>query len=136
MLMGAAPFVWIDGEPHYDMPPTDLYRNILNPNYAFYMPDALSANVIDLVRGLLAWQPLRRMGCLTDGAADVKTHPFFTVECRIDWNMLHSGALEPPQTPQLSGPEDVSQFDDPMDSPDFLVEERYQPDPDAWDAHF
>ena len=93
MRMGAAPFTWIDSEPYYNLPPTELYKNILNPRFEFYMPPQLSNEVVDLIRRLLAWQPLRRLGCLTDGALDVKSHPYFMGTGGIEWLALYHETL-------------------------------------------
>ena len=71
----------------------------------------------DLIKRLLAWDPLTRMGCLTDGAADVKHHPFFG---EISWEKLTDMELEPPHIPELRSTTDMSYFDDPTVEPAFL----------------
>ena len=73
----------------------------------------------DLIKRLLAWDPLTRMGCLTDGAADVKHHPFFG---DISWEKLTDMELEPPHIPELRSTTDMSYFDDPTVEPAFLSE--------------
>ena len=135
MLMGAAPFTWIDEEPHYNLPPTELYKNILNPRFEFFMPQHLSEEVVDLIRRLLAWQPLRRLGCLTDGARDVKTHPFF-VGAQLDWRALYDERLPPPRVPQLASATDISCFDDQQEDDEFTTEPPYKPEADAFDRTF
>ena len=135
MLMGAAPFVWIDGEPYYNMPPTDLYRNILNPQYQFHLPPLLSVEVVDLIRHLLAWHPLRRLGCLTDGADDIKRHDFFQ-GCRTDWIAMYNATVPPPLKPELSSPTDTAHFDEALQDDKFFGEGAYMPEPGAWDASF
>ena len=136
MLLGGAPFIWLDHEPFYNLSPSELYKNILNPNFDFHMPPTLSADVVDLMRRLLAWHPLRRLGCLTSRAADVKNHAFFTKACQLDWRALHDCTIPPPKVPTLSGPDDVSNFEEAYEDPQFLSEAPYQPPPGAWDATF
>ena len=135
MLLGAAPFIWIMGEPHYNLPPADLYRNILNPGYEFHMPQHLSHEVVLLIRHLLTWHPLRRLGCLTDGTEDVKQHEFFA-GARIDWKAMHEGTVEPPRKPALSSMTDTANFDEAYTDDNFFNEGLYVPEPDAWDLHF
>ena len=36
---------FIDNEPYYNLPPTELYKNILSPSFPFYMPPHLSLEV-------------------------------------------------------------------------------------------
>ena len=47
----------------------------------------------DVVRGLLRWDALNRLGCLTDSAKDVMGHPFFAAE---DWDSLMAQTRPPP----------------------------------------
>ena len=65
--------------------------------------------------GLLAWDPLTRLGCLTDGAADVKSHPWF--EDDIDWDLLADMKVPPPHVPELRSTTDMTHFDDPTVDP-------------------
>ncbi len=87
----------------------------------------------DLIKRLLAWDPLTRMGCLTDGAADVKHHPFFG---EISWEKLTDMELEPPHIPELRSTTDMSYFDDPTVEPAFLNEPEYDYSANAWDIDF
>jgi cGMP-dependent protein kinase len=138
MLMGAAPFVWKDEEPYYNLPPTELYKNILNPNFDFYMPDTLSPVAVDLIMKLLGWQPLRRFGYLTDGGEDVKAHEFFSSAggMAVDWKALYDEKLEPPRMPTLTGDLDLSCFDEAYGDEAFLAEQTCVPASDAWDVDF
>ena len=90
--------------------------------------------VVDLIRRLLAWQPLRRLGCLTDHANDVKNHSFFG---QIDWSGLYSESMVPPRKPELQGETDYSCFEEAEDGDTgFLSEPPYVPESGAWDAEF
>ncbi len=48
---------------------------------------------------LLAKDPKQRLGCLADGAAGVKAHPFFK---NINFKRLEVGILEPSFVPDVS----------------------------------
>ena len=82
----------------------------------------LSAELCDAVRGFLKWESLNRLGCLTDGASDVKQHPFFAVE---DWEALLAQTRPPPFVPTLSDPTDTRNFDDAVADGSFLNEPEY-----------
>ena len=49
-------------------------------------PAGLGIEVVGLVSSMLRSKPMERMGCLSGGAHDVKSHPFFGA---IDWERLH-----------------------------------------------
>lgn len=48
---------------------------------------------------LLAKDPKQRLGCLAEGAAGVKAHPFFK---NINFKRLEAGILEPSFVPDVS----------------------------------
>ena len=81
----------------------------------------------------LAWDPLTRIGCLTDAALDVKRHAFFQ---EIDFGKLKEMELEPPHVPELRSATDMSYFDDPTVEPAFLNEPEYDYSANAWDIDF
>ena len=112
MVVGVAPFCFHPEtkKPDADLPPPELYKNILNPKYELPFPSRLSPQICELIEQLLAWDPLTRLGCLTDGADDVQRLRFFR---SIDWAQLQKRAIPPPYTPDLSGGEDVSKFEEP-----------------------
>ena len=109
------------------------YKNILNPRYRLYLPSRLSSAICDLIKRLLAWDPLTRIGCLTDAALDVKRHAFFQ---EIDFGKLKEMELEPPHVPELRSATDMSYFDDPTVEPAFLNEPEYDYSANAWDIDF
>ena len=133
--MGGAPHIIhpIDKRPVYDLPPNELYQAILNKNFNFYFPDRLSEPLRDAVRGLLKWDSLNRLGCLTDGAADVKRHPFFAAE---DWDALLQQTRPPPFVPQLASQMDTSNFDEAVVDKSFLSEPEYDYSKNDWDRDF
>ncbi|GBG26750.1 Protein kinase, putative [Hondaea fermentalgiana] len=63
-----------------------------------------------LVRKLLTKSPSQRLGCLRDGALDVKRHPFFSVDTAA-WNELRARSCVAPFVPTISSPTDTSAFD-------------------------
>ena len=132
VVVGAVPFTFVDNRPQYGLPPTELYKNILNPRYRLYLPSRLSSPLCDLIKRLLAWDPLTRLGCLTDGAEGVKRIAFYK---GVDWHKLYSHELPPPFMPALKTDDDVSNFEESDADNDFLKEPTYDFQ-DAWDADF
>lgn len=135
MVVGVAPFCFDpeSGKPNADLPPTELYKNILNPRFELTFPSRLSSQVCDMIEQLLAWDPLTRIGCLTDAGAGVKRHDFFT---QIEFDRLVAHELEPPFRPVLESATDVSHFDEPEDGKTFLSEPPYDYSQEAWDRDF
>jgi serine/threonine protein kinase len=97
MLTGEHPFT---GNTNQEM-----YRKIVSQDPAF--PAYLSAEALDLVRGLMRRDPDTRLGT-HGGAAEVKAHPFFA---SIDWEKLYNRLLKPPFRPKVKGDEDVANMD-------------------------
>ncbi|KAJ7375674.1 Ribosomal protein S6 kinase beta-2, partial [Desmophyllum pertusum] len=86
------------------------------------LPPFLSAEAKDFIRKLLKRHPQARLGGGPgqEAATTIKCHSFFRA---IEWEDLYSRKVEPPFKPNISGEEDVSQFDSkftrqtPVDSP-------------------
>jgi len=135
MVVGVAPFCFdpVEKKPNSELPPTELYKNILNPRFELCFPSRLSPAVCDVVEQLLAWDPLTRVGCLTDGAQDVKEHEYYA---SIDWTKLYHGEIDPPHKPFLKDTNDVSLFDEPEVDPSFLKEPEYDYSEMEWDRDF
>lgn len=135
MVMGGAPHI-IDPnskKPQYDLPPNVLYKAILDKKFPFYFPSRLSRELCDVVRGLLRWDALNRLGCLTDGAKDVMGHPFFAAE---DWDSLMAQTRPPPFVPKLASAVDTSHFDDAVPDGSFVNEPKYDYSTKEWDHDF
>jgi hypothetical protein len=66
-----------------------------------------------LVRKLLTADRTARLGCLRDGAEDIKRHKWFA---SIDFFRVFCRAYKPPYTPAVRAPNDTSQFDKYPDS--------------------
>ena len=93
----------------------------------------LSAQLCDAVRGFLKWDPLNRLGCLTDAATDVRRHPFFAGE---DWEALLAQTRTPPFVPTLSSTADISNFEDAEIDRMFVNEPDYDYSKQEWDVDF
>jgi hypothetical protein len=89
----------------------NIYKKILEAR----LPEArrngndppLSMPARSFITQLLAKEPSHRLGTLSKGAEDVRLHPMLG---RINWRRLEKKLLQPPCTPQLSGPMDTSAY--------------------------
>jgi len=134
MVVGVAPFCFHPEtkKPDADLPPPELYKNILNPRYELPFPSRLTKEICELIEQLLAWDPLTRLGCLTDGAKGVKRLGFFK---SLDWDKLYHHEIVPPYLPELKTDDDLTNFEEKESAPNFLSEPEYDYK-DAWDADF
>ncbi|EPR59439.1 AGC kinase [Toxoplasma gondii TgCatPRC2] len=98
MLAGHPPFV--------DENPLGIYRKIIAGKIEF--PRSFDYAAKSLVKRLLTHDPLKRYGCLKDGAEDVKNHKFFK---GIDWVKCYNKNIRAPYLPNTRGPQDSSMFD-------------------------
>ncbi|XP_068690515.1 ribosomal protein S6 kinase beta-1-like isoform X1 [Montipora capricornis] len=84
------------------------------------LPPYLSVEAKEFLRKLLKRHPQARLGGGNDGTKPIKSHPFFR---SIKWDDLYCKRVEPPFKPNITGDDDVSQFDSkftkqtPVDSP-------------------
>ncbi|XP_075051877.1 ribosomal protein S6 kinase alpha-1 isoform X2 [Mixophyes fleayi] len=84
------------------------------------MPQFLSSEAQGLLRCLFKRNPTNRLGSGTEGAEEIKRHPFFST---IDWNKLFRREISPPFKPAVTQPDDTYYFDSeftsrtPRDSP-------------------
>ena len=136
MVVGAAPWV-LDPHTHtpdFGLPPDALYKAILNPSFKLHLPGGLSVPLCDLIRRLLAFHPLNRLGCLTGEAADVKAHALFASE---DWDALLAQRRAAPYVPKLRHAADTSHFRHIEDAAGFVDEPEYDyAGPPEWDRDF
>ncbi|PHJ22686.1 agc kinase [Cystoisospora suis] len=98
MLAGHPPFV--------DENPLAIYRKIIAGKIEF--PRSFDYAAKSLVKRLLTHDPMKRYGCLKDGAEDVKNHKFFR---GIDWVHCYNKNIRAPYLPNTRGPQDSSMFD-------------------------
>jgi cGMP-dependent protein kinase len=61
----------------------------------------------DIMRALCNKDPAKRLGCMKNGAGDVKNHPWFA---SMDWGALLSKDIRAPWVPPMRSTDDVSNF--------------------------
>lgn len=99
MSLGYPPFI--------DSNANKLYEKIIEAR--FTCPDTLSGDCKALIKSLLQMDPNKRLGSLTAGTYDIKTHAWFK---GIDWQMLQLQRIPSPYTPVCETPADTSNFPD------------------------
>lgn len=101
MLAGYPPFAGAN--------PYEIYEKILEGKVTY--PPTFDRASRDFVSRLLEHNPVKRLGCLRQGAEDVKMHQFFS-EIK-DWGLVENKALKPPFVPDLDANDagDSSYFD-------------------------
>merc|ERR1719412_1769372 len=92
--------------PFYNRDHDILFELILMEEVRF--PRTISAEVKDLLGGLLIKDPLQRLGGGPEDAAAVKTHSFFN---SINWAELDKKRITPPFKPQVVSDTDTRYFD-------------------------
>ncbi|CAH8674032.1 unnamed protein product [Schistosoma rodhaini] len=98
MLAGQPPFEGEDEE--------DLFANILQHTIPY--PKSLSKESVSICKALLTRDPMKRLGCGSDGEKEIKEHLFFR---RIDWDKIALRLVQPPYKPVTLSPRDTSNFD-------------------------
>ncbi|KAI9137632.1 kinase-like domain-containing protein [Paraphysoderma sedebokerense] len=97
--------------PFYDENVNEMYRKILYTPLTF--PSYFSPSAISLLTGLINRDPVKRLGSGPNGAADIKSHPFFA---SVDWNKLLQKKIPPPFKPHVESAVDTSNFDEEFTS--------------------
>lgn len=122
LLSGRTPFK--SNDPSHMKTYQLILRGIANVNF----PKWMSNNSIELVRKLCKPIPTDRLGCLKNGANDIRKQKWFD---GFDWEKLRERKLKPPVVPKLSSNLDCRNF------------ETYRPDDDippddldVWDNNF
>jgi len=94
MVLGSPPFYSPNGDGASQM------RRVLSGKYAFPKgAQRTSAAFEDFVKKLLNPNSAKRLGCLRDGAADVKRHTWLTEN--VDWRAIADGTAAAPWVPPL-----------------------------------
>merc|ERR1712166_151818 len=84
-----------------------------------------------LIQGLLTTQPHMRLGCMANGANDIKNHEFFK---GLSWNKLLMKEIDAPWIPKLKSKKDTTMFDEIPE--DENVREYRNDDPSGWEKDF
>ena len=99
--------------PFYDENPFGIYQKILANKLEF--PRHFDVHAKDLVKKLLQSDRTKRLGCLKNGAEDIKKHKWFKGH---DWVALNQQGQQPPIVPNVKGEGDTQNFDKYPDSID------------------
>lgn len=125
--------------PDFSLPPSALYKAILAPSFEPYFPSRLTAELRNIVKQLLTWNSLNRLGCLTQGAVDVRAHRFYAA---VDWAALEAQRQPAPFVPNFTHAADTSNFRssewfEQQDDNSFVREQpEYEYDANSWDCDF
>ena len=99
MLTGKLPF-------KFDKRDSQNELNVYNKKIFF--PNWIEENTKDLINNLLIIDPEKRLGNGSDGAENIKNHPFFS---DIDWNKALNKQLKPPFIPNIDNETDIKYFE-------------------------
>lgn len=101
MLVGEPPFSGADEEEIFDSIVSD----------EVHYPQFLSIESIAIMRRLMRKNPEKRLGAGEDDAKEIKKQRFF-VHIQWEWEKLLNKQIRPKFVPNISHPEDVSNFDE------------------------
>lgn len=101
MLVGRPPF--------YAKDAYGIYEKILEGTIEW--PKKFDYVAKDLIKKLLVLDRTRRLGCMKNGAQDIKSHRWFS-QLGVDWNDVYNKVYVPPIQPRIKSVDDTSNFDD------------------------
>lgn len=104
LMTGKTPFV--------DNDTSQVFKMICNSKKYLKFPGPLDQTTRELVEALLEPVPALRLGMLSGRTADVMEHEWFVFDDEFSFDELRSKSFEAPFVPPISGPNDVSNFDD------------------------
>lgn len=90
--------------PFFDENQMQMFDYIVSGK--FTSPKYFSQSLQNFIEALLI-EPLKRIGCLKNGIADVKGHLWFN---RLDWDLLWKKKMVPSYLPKVKSPSDISNF--------------------------
>lgn len=97
--------------PFYDETPFGIYQKILAGRIDF--PRHFDVQAKALIRKLLTADRTQRLGCLRNGAEDVKAHKWWG---RLNWDAVFKCQIPAPFVPEVRGENDTRNFDPYDDS--------------------
>lgn len=108
MLVGTTPFY----RPHSTQ--LEMFKRIVNKDYD--MPRYIEKEAAKLIRALLVRKPAERLGNLSRGYLDVKSHDWFA-KSGISFGYMLSKTQKAPWKPKVKNIFDASNFDSYEDEP-------------------
>ncbi|ELR04668.1 AGC/PKA protein kinase [Pseudogymnoascus destructans 20631-21] len=108
--LGILMYEFITGyPPFWHQNPMEIYKQIIHKSINFPSHDPpISSDAQDLILALCTVDRSHRLGNLSGGAADVKSHPFFA---SVNWDDVYARRHDGPVIPKLSGASDDSCFE-------------------------
>lgn len=97
MMVGETPF--------YDDNENRMYQLICHGEISF--PIGIDETTQDLIQSLLRVDPTQRLGCASEGAEEIKNHPWFY---GIEWDKVYHHMYQPPLVPYVSDMADSSNY--------------------------
>eukprot|EP00397_Hematodinium_sp_SG-2012_P004679 GEMP01004691.1.p1 GENE.GEMP01004691.1~~GEMP01004691.1.p1 ORF type:complete len:488 (+),score=53.58 GEMP01004691.1:219-1682(+) len=105
--LGILIYEMLDGmPPFHGNEVSTIYEKIMRCEITY--PRRFNQAQRTLIGALLNPDPTKRLGCLENGAQEIKNMKFFR---DVDWLVAPHKGLTPPRIPKLKGPCDTSQFD-------------------------
>lgn len=92
--------------PYYDETPFGVYQKVLVGKIEF--PKHMDDYSKDIVKRLLIPDKLQRLGCIGEGAEDIKRHKFFR---GVDFPVLARRRIVPPIVPKMASAVDTHYFE-------------------------
>jgi len=104
--LGALLYEMLTGlPPWYNRDRKKMFAGIRGGDLRF--PDHVPIDAQSLLRALLCRNPNQRLGATTEGAQQIRRHPFFA---SIDWEALVQKKIPPPWTPQAETSQDAEKM--------------------------
>lgn len=92
--------------PFFDDEPMMTYRKIISCKFKF--PKYLSPESKDIISRLLKVRPTKRLGVIKGGAKVLRDHLWFST---FSWGKLVDGSMAAPIKPNVTSPDDISNFE-------------------------
>ena len=100
--------LWTSRTPFQADFTTKIFQNIIASEKVLSFPGTMDPLQKDLVKKLLAHNPVFRLGNLNGGINDIIEAPFFA---DVDWDDMHKQSVPAPYVPNIKSADDTSNFD-------------------------